>query len=239
MPDEDNTLHQAISPIVIRKFSLLFTGIFRTFIFLNGAILLIGVYNLYTSDDKCIRTNFWFICMLTINFWVMMLIFFMVSLCFKICILISQWPNVREIMEGNAWIQSLLLFPLTDTWSDDRDYEEMIAMAMNESMNDDQQARSPPTLDKLLGTELKWGFCIVLKDDIQSTNECIICAHKLSHIYPNFEGCVTLSCPCNDVFHKKCVLEWFHFNETEGTDTEPARVTCPSCRHAFTEMPTT
>jgi hypothetical protein len=233
MPDDD----QAISPTVIRKISILFTSIYRTFVFLNGVILMIGVYNLYTSDDKCFRTNFWFICMLTVNFWVMLLIFFMVSLCFKLCIMVAQWPSSREVLEGNAWIQSLLLFPLTDALHDDQDYEDIMAMAMQESMSNDQPSRSPPTLDKLLATELKWGFCMSTKENIQPTNECIICAHELSHTYPNFGGCVKLSCPCNDVFHKKCVLEWFHFNETDGTDTEPARVTCPSCRHAFTEMP--
>lgn len=218
------------SVLVVARISQLFLSFFKLFLFLNGGMLFLAVYNMYHSTENP-RFMFCNLCMLTMNFWMMMLLFFMVVLCLKVCLIMNYTP---EALQNNSWLQHIILFPFVENGGIMVGDEEMMQMAMQESMNADANTRSPPTLDKLLSTDLKWGFCMNPIQDPDLSLECLICSNKLEHTFPNIAGCVKLSCTCGTSFHRKCVLEWFHFNEIEATDTEPSRVTCPSCRHAFT-----
>lgn len=213
--------------ILIRRLSSLFYNVLKTFIFLNGMMIAMAVYNIFTSNIGSLRTSFWIFCMITINFWVMIMFFFLVSACIKICILV-----VASLSQDNTELLGQL-FPLSIPIGQDEDELETV---LNESLNTSPPSRTSPTLDKLLKAELKWGFSMKPETTPYSNDEkCLICANNLDYNFPGIVGCVSLSCSCDTIFHKKCLLEWFHFNETERTDTEPSMVTCPSCRHAFTE----
>lgn len=209
--------------IVVNRLSSIFYGTFKVFLTLNGIILLLSIYNMCGSSITGLRTNFWITCILIINFWVMMVFFFLLSLCFKFIFLLIEQNHEGE---NRSLLNSILLFPLIG------DDEEILQTILQESTNTEQASRASPTSDKLISINLKWGFCMETKAVVENDdNKCLICTNNLSHNFPEFQGCVSLQCNCDTIFHKKCILEWFHFNET---DTDTPVVTCPSCRHAFT-----
>ncbi len=96
-------------------------------------------------------------------------------------------------------------------------------------MEDTTENRLPPTNDQLLNLELKWGPYMVLEENPPESEKCIICLQSLE---PS-SGVIKLSCNCNNYFHRKCMIEWFYFNERE--DNNRFKVSCPSCRHTFEE----
>lgn len=219
------------SALVVARISQLFMSLFRLFLFLNGGMLMFAVCSLFQAKENW-RVMFFNLCMVTLNFWMMLLLFFMVSICLKVCLVMHYSP---ESLENSSWLQQILFFPFADSVLM-VDEEDAVQMAMDASMQEESNRRTPPTLDKLLGTDLKWGYCMTPVISPDASQECLICSNKMDHVFPNIAGCVRLSCTCGTIFHRKCVLEWFHFNETDATDTEPSRVTCPSCRHVFTPV---
>jgi hypothetical protein len=217
---------------MVRRISVMFHGIFRTFVTIQGIMMGISVLNIIRSEGKDIRTNFWLFCILLMNFWIMMVFFMLLSMCMKICIHLVTHSGSLELLEG------MMMFPMfMFTYSGEESEEEMMDAAVNESMNTPPAPpRNSPTLDKLLMMEVRWGSYAptIQPTDAQKEEKCLICMHEISFSYPLTSGVVEPSCMCATLFHKKCLLEWFYFNEKEATTTDPAQVTCPSCRHVFT-----
>lgn len=216
------------SNVLISRLSTLFYNIFKIFLFLNGIMLILSIYNICGSSSYLFRSNFWITCILVINFWVLMSIFFLLSICYKL--LLGLFDQLIDDGDNQTFIHSLMLFPLMG------DENDLIQAVLHESANTEQPSRSSPTSDKIIKIDLKWGFCMKLvtltSSELTDDNKCLICANALTHTFPDFQGCVRLECNCNTIFHRKCILEWFHFNENE--DDNRSIVTCPSCRHAFT-----
>jgi len=224
---------------IMRKMSSMLFSVFRSFLIINAIIMVIAITNVVQSEGTAFRGNFWMFCMLIFNFWMMVIFFFLISMCMKMCIFSMSPPSYIE-ENAEVFFQNLLMFPMM---IDEVYYDEdsMFVAATNESMraSPSSPTRSPPTLDRLMAMELKWGFCslpIVATTSAEKEEKCLICLQDMTHSYATFQGIISLSCHCNTLFHKKCILEWFHFNEKEASDTEPSLVTCPSCRHAFTAL---
>lgn len=226
----------AASSPMVNKISIIFYNVFKTFIMIECIMMGVSILNIVRSEGTEFRSYFWVFCVLLLNFWIMMIFFFLLSMCMKICLFITTRSSL-DVTEENTLLQSMLLFPLFSF--DYRSEEELIEAVMNESMNPTETIppRNPPTLDKLLKTELDWGFCarpVIPITTQQKEEKCLICLHDMTHGFPSISGVVSLSCMCSTLFHKKCLLEWFYFNEKQASDTEPAQVSCPSCRHVFT-----
>jgi len=225
----------AATPMV-RKISMVFYSVFKTFIMIEGIMVGVSILNIVRSNGTEFRTYFWVFCVLLLNFWIMMIFFFLLSMCMKICLFVVTRSSL-DVVEENSLLQSMLLLPLFSF--EYTSEEEIIEAVMNESMHQTEttRPRNPPTLDKLLKIELDWGFCartVVPITTQQKEEKCLICLHDMTHVYANVPGVVSPTCQCSTLFHKKCLLEWFYFNEQEATDTESSQVTCPSCRHVFT-----
>jgi len=220
---------------MVRKISVMFHGIFRTFITIQGIMMGISMFNILRSEAKEIRMNFWVFCILFMNFWIMMIFFMLLSICMKICIHVATQSGSLDLLEG------VMMFPMFmfSSYDGEETEEEMVETVMNASMNaSTTPPRNPPTLDKLLMMEVRWGSYAptVQPTEEQKEETCLICLHEISFSYPTTSGVVEPSCRCATLFHKKCLLEWFYFNEKDATTTDPAQVTCPSCRHVFTNV---
>ena len=220
------------SSSIVRRLSVLFQGIFRIFLFINGIMIGISVLNVIQSSSLHFRTHFWIFFILMVQFWMMVLIFFLLSVGLKVCLYVASGQTGEENIE---WMQALMLFPLREEGE-----EEIYQMMVQESMHTSAPpARNAPTMDKLLKMDLDWGSHVrplLQLSDAQKEEKCLICLQAMDHVMPtpSIQGVVHLTCTCNTLFHKKCILEWFHFNEKDAQGEEPRQVTCPSCRHVFT-----
>jgi hypothetical protein len=141
---------------------------------------------------------------------------------------------LNALDDEHSWLFSVIFFPLIS----EEDEGDFIQAITRESFEETQeQPIQSPTAVHLQELETKWNAIwkdITLPDD-KKEETCIICANPYTHQYPSHQGCVELTCSCATFFHKKCVLEWFHFNQKQDqNDENKSIVSCPSCRHVFT-----
>lgn len=223
--------------MLVRKMATVFSNVYNGFIIVNMILFCVSVLNVLQSDGKTFRMHFWFFCVMSVYFWMILILFLLLSICMRMVLyLLSHMPTSDQNSE--QLMESILAFPfmMDLTLSE----EELIDAVANESLMSPPTAvvRTPPTLDKLLRVEIRWG--IVLRTVsaerlVETEDKCLICLQDMRHVFPMMPGVVMLMCSCETMYHKKCIIEWFYFNENEASGTEPALITCPSCRHAFTE----
>lgn len=202
----------------LKKVSQIFLGIVKCFVGFNFFMLGFAIYNMIQSPDKMFRTHFWLFLLFLGNFWLMLFFLLVLSLCMKICML-SYEPNLQDIPR---------LWPLLHSFLTGEEESEEDIIAHLTLMESEEDNRSPPTNDQLLNLEVKWmTFLIPFEGEIPVENDkCIICLQSLEN------NVIRLGCDCRNLFHKKCVLEWFYFNEKEEEGGKK-KVSCPSCRHFF------
>lgn len=207
--------------LVIKRLSVLFYSVFKVFLVLNMILLALSIYNVNTYHGN----NYLFL-MFLMNFWIMMLIFSILSMYIKLFICV-----LHQDLIGDNSLYSIIFFPLIS----EEDEEEFIRLVSQQSFEQEQEQTStqPPTDDRLNELEIKWNnVWTVVSTDLSM--ECSICSHPQLFEHPTHKGCVRLSC-CPSILHKKCVLEWFHFCEKiDQNDESKYIVSCPSCRHIFT-----
>ena len=161
-----------------------------------------------------------------------MVFFCLLSMHFKLFICMLNENLLSALDDGQSWIYSVIFFPLAT----EEDEEDFIRMISEQSLqNDNQNNTQPPTTENLDGLEEKWSSIWKEVDvpDEKKEEQCLICANPYTHEYPSHKGCIELACSCATMFHKKCVLEWFHFNQRQN-NIDRTIVSCPSCRHVFT-----
>lgn len=216
---------------MIRRLAFLYQTIFRTFLFMNGIMIGVAVLNIIQSSSLHFRIYFWFFFYMMIQFWIMMLLFFFLSVSLKVCI---HMISAQSGEENADWVRMLMIFP------EERE-EELYQMMAHESLQTTTTpVRNAPTMDKLLKMDLDWGSYIRPLEqltDPQKDEKCLICLQTMEQPTPTIQGVVRLACACQTLFHKKCILEWFHFNAKDADDDGPGQVTCPSCRHVFIAVP--
>jgi hypothetical protein len=218
---------------MIHKITRMFYNLFRVFVGINLVMIVCAIMNVIQSNQTTFRMNFWFFCILVMNFWIMMILFFLVSISIKFSIVMSVDPSALD--ENMGWIQTMIVFPLMPSYDDN---DEVIRLVMEESINTPAPSRSAPASERLLKMEVKWGRAFRMYEDMsdeQKKEKCLICLQDMEHVFPTMAGVSVLTCNCNTLFHKKCILEWFHFNEKDATEAEPSTVSCPSCRHLFSD----
>jgi hypothetical protein len=217
---------------IIQRLLSLFQGILRVFLFLNGIMVGIAMINIFQSPGSHFRIYFWMFFFIILQFWTMTLLYFFISVSIRVSLyIISSSINGDNPLE---LVQTIFAFPLRQDGEEDIVFQ----MITNESLHDTSPRRVAPTMDRLLKMELDWGSHILSVDQstyAQSEEKCLICLHDMNHLFPRIPGVIQLSCACNTLFHKKCILEWFHFNAKESEQTDAYQVTCPSCRHVFLE----
>jgi hypothetical protein len=213
----------AVLSLMVKKLSVIFYSIFKIFLVLN--ILLLGS-TLYFSRST--GGTFLFL-VFFLNYWIMMMVFCLLSMYIKLFLCMTQ---VDSLGEDPSWVYSVIFFPLM-TEENEEDFLQFVAQ---QSMDQDSQTTTqPPTTEELAHLEARWKT-VMTDQEVAETlapEPCLICSNPYSHEYPSQKGCVVLDC-CPTLFHKKCVLEWFHFNgHPDQTDTDKSLVSCPSCRHVF------
>lgn len=202
----------------LKKVSQIFLGIIKCFVGFNFFMLGFAIYNMITSPETMFRTNFWLFLLFLGNFWIMLFFFLILSLCMKICML-SFEPSLEDVPRIWPLLYSFLTGDPTE--------EDLAAhLSLLESENDD---RPPPDNNQIMNIELTWGSIFKTPESFPPEEKCIICLQLLDPL-----NVVALSCDCPTFFHKKCVLEWFHFNQKEN-EHQQKTVSCPSCRHLFQE----
>ena len=218
--------------IIIKRLSTIFYSILKIFLMLNGVMMSIIVINIMKPLTEGYRANIWMMFVLMINFFIMLIFFFMLSMFIKLFICMSNENVMSQNDEDMSWIYSIIFFPLMNEINE----EEFIQMIAQDSFDESNENETiPPTTEKLVNLETKWGF--VLKNfeltEEKKEEKCLICANPYEYNFPLIEGCIVLTCDCSTVFHKKCLLEWFYFNEKHEEEEDKYITTCPSCRHAF------
>lgn len=222
--------------IAMQKIGKLVSSIFKVFLAINLIMIIVSIVNVVGASGEGFRTHFLFFCIIVINFWIMMIFFFLMTLCMKFSIIhtLSATPEPVPRDRFLSWMMTFSVFPMTETITTDGD---VLNIVLNESFQmQENTRREPPTLEKLLHADLKWGSVMTpfVPTDEHADDTCLICLHTMDHIISNLPGVVVLSCQCQTRFHKKCVLEWFYFSEKENHETHQNTTTCPSCRHVFT-----
>jgi hypothetical protein len=140
---------------------------------------------------------------------------------------------LNSLDDEHSWIFSVIFFPLISE-ENESDFMNLIFQQSFEEENTPSTTQ-PPTTENLSALETKWENIFKEKPVVVSDELCLICANAYTHEYPSHKGCVELACSCATIFHKKCVLEWFHFSQKQDqTDETKFIVSCPSCRHIFT-----
>lgn len=223
-------MNQAIG-IMVKKLSIIFYCIFKVFMILNMILLGLSMYIMIVSKSGI--GTFLFI-VFFVNFWIMMIFFCLLSMYIKLFICMVNEDLLNSLDTENSWIFSVIFFPLVS----EEDEEEFVQLLSQQSFETDNQEQNtqPPTTERLIELETKWK---TIWKDVQIPDEkkdetCLICANSYTHEYPSHKGCVELVCSCSTLFHKKCVLEWFHFNQKQDQNDETKSiVSCPSCRHVF------
>lgn len=233
---------QTNTPInmLVKKMSLIFFVIFKVFMILNMVLLGITIYLMVMASSGV--GVFLFVVFL-LNFIIMLIFFNFISICVKLFICMSMaltnnsiYQSMQE--EENSWVFSVMFFPLV-TEADEEEFMALIQQQSFDQGNEEQQNIQPPSTERLDSLENKWGFVMTSKEAPQPQTEdnqelCIICSNEYVYNYPTHRGCVELSCGCSVIFHKKCVLEWFHFNEKKNPDDDTkVNVSCPNCRKIF------
>lgn len=214
--------HAAL-PLIIKKLSSIYYSVFKVFLLLN--IILLGA-TVYLSKGSG-GTFLFFVFFM--NYWIMMIFFCLLSMYIKLFLCMTHLDNLEE---DQSWIYSVIFFPLLTEENED----DFLQFVMQQSMDNTQERETlPPTTENLESLETKWKTVMMERVVPEETkNEtCLICSNPYHHDYPSHRGCIVLGC-CTALFHKKCVLEWFHFNEKQDqSQPEKSIVSCPSCRHVF------
>lgn len=216
-----------VSTMIVRRMATIFSNIFRIFLIVNGVVMTVAIMNVIQSPLSAFRFHFWVFFIIMAQFWLMSLLFFLISISLKVVFYIS----VPQTGENPTWLQTLMLFPMNGDGDD-----EIMELIMTESMNTPQPSRNPPTTDRLLKINLDWGESINIMTEMtdeEKKEKCLICLQAVENDTTNIHGVVNLACMCHTVFHKKCILEWFHFNEKDIDGS--FQVSCPSCRFVFTK----
>ena len=225
--------------LAMQKIGKLVSSIFKVFLAINLVMIVVSIVNVVGASSDGFRTNFLFFCIIVINFWIMMIFFFLMTLCMKFSVIHTLSTTADPVPHERflSWIMTFSVFPMTETTTEG----DVLNIVLNESFQMTSQEqhstrREPPTLEKLLHADLKWGSVMTpcVPTEEQADDPCLICLHTMDHMISNLPGVVVLSCQCQTRFHKKCVLEWFYFSEKETNDTHERTTTCPSCRHVFT-----
>lgn len=217
--------------VMIHKITKMFYNLFRIFVGINFIMIICAIFNVIQSNQMTFRSNFWFFCILLMNFWIMMIFFLIASMSIKFSVIMSIDPTTLE--DNMGWIQTMIVFPIVPAYDD-----EVMEMVMEESINTPPPSRTTPATDRLLSMEVKWGDAFRMHEELseeQKKEKCLICLQDMDHVFPTATGVSVLTCNCDTMFHKKCILEWFHFNEKDATSSDPSTVSCPSCRHVFSE----
>lgn len=223
--------HNVAINLMVKKLALIFYIIFKVFLILNMILLGLSLYIMLVSKSGI--GTFLFI-IFFVNFWVMMIFFCLLSMFIKLFICMIHEDILNTLDDEHSWLFSVIFFPLISE-EDENDFIQTIAhQSFEENL---EQSTQPPTTDRLQELETKWNS--IWKDtsppDDKKDDPCLICANPYTHQYPSHQGCIELTCACATLFHKKCVLEWFHFNQKQDqNDDTQSIVSCPSCRHVFT-----
>lgn len=216
--------------LMVKKLSIIFYCIFKVFMFLNMGLLGLSLYVMLVSRSNI--GTFLFV-IFFINFWIMMVFFCLLSMCIKLFICMVHEDLLNTLDDGYSWMSAVIFFPLISE-EDEQDFVQMISL---QSLQEDQEQNTqPPTTEHLSGLESKWKtvWKEIKVPDEKKEEQCLICSNPYTHEFPYHKGCIELTCSCATLFHKKCVLEWFHFNERQDqTDETKTVVSCPSCRHVF------
>lgn len=209
--------------VIIKKLSSIYYCIFKVFMLLNALLLGVSFYMARNGSGAFLFIVFF------INFWMMMIFFCLLSMYIKLFLCMQHMGDLPDDM---TWIYAVIFFPLADEDTE----EEFVRLIAQQSLEEaQQQTTQPPTTERLNELETRWKH--VWEDVVGSGGDdtCLICANPYTHEYPSHKGVVRLNACCPTIFHKKCVLEWFHFNEKPDQNDEAKRiVSCPSCRHVFT-----
>lgn len=207
---------------VVKRLSVIYYCVFKVFMVLNGLLLGLAFYMLRNGASAFLFVIFF------INFWMMMIFFCLLSMYIKLFLCMQ---HMDEMPDDFSWVYAVIFFPLVDEETE----EEFVRLVAQQSLDEaQQQTTQPPTTDRLDELETRWKSVWEDAGGGSSDDACLICANPFTHEYPSHKGIVRLSGCCPTSFHKKCVLEWFHFNEKpDQTDETKRVVTCPSCRHLF------
>ena len=216
--------------MMVKKLSLIFYCIFKVFMLLNMVLLGLMLYVMLVARNGV--GTFLFI-VFFVNFWIMIIFFCLLSMYIKLFICMMNEDLLDALDTEYSWVFSVIFFPLTS----EQDEDEFVELISQQSLSDSQeQPTQPPTTERLNELETKWHD--IWKDidvpDDKKEETCLVCANTYIYEYPSHKGCITLTCSCATLFHKKCVLEWFHFNQKpDQNDDTKTIVSCPSCRHVF------
>lgn len=223
--------HNVAINLMVKKLALIFYTIFKVFLILNMILLGLSLYIMLISKSGI--GTFLFI-VFFVNFWVMMIFFCLLSMYIKLFICMIHEDIFNTLDDEHSWLFSVIFFPLISE-EDENDFIQTITQqSFEENL---EQPTQPPNTDRLQELETKWNsiWKEIAPPDDKKDDPCLICANPYTHQYPSHQGCIELTCSCATLFHKKCVLEWFHFNQKEDqTDETKLIVSCPSCRHVFT-----
>jgi len=225
-------MQQAVG-LMVKKLSVIFYCIFKVFIILNMLLLGLSMYIMIISRSGI--GTLLFIVFFT-NFWIMLIFFCLLSMYIKLFICMINQDLLNALDNEYSWIFSLIFFPLISE-EDEEEFVRLISQQSFETDNQEQNNTQPPTTERLEELETRWEKIWKEAHIPEEKKEeiCLICANVYPHEYPSHKGCVELVCSCATIFHKKCVLEWFHFNQKEDQNDETRSiVSCPSCRHVFT-----
>ena len=215
--------------IVVKKLAIIFYCVFKVFLLLNTILL---AFSLYTM---ILYRNIVFVAIFLLfftNFWVMMVFFFLLSMYIKLFLCMIQEEFSFHDRINESWLLSIIFFPLVS-----EEQEEDFLQYVSQQSFDEQQERivNPPTTTDMEGVETRWKQVVkeVGIDRVEDKKQepCLICANPYEFEYPCCKGWIELEC-CPVIYHKKCVLEWFHFNQKQNHE-DKWTVSCPSCRHLF------
>ena len=216
--------------IMVKKLALIFYCVFKVFLILNMILLGLAMYIMLVSKSGI--GTFLFI-IFFVNFWIMMIVFCLLSIYIKLFICMIHEDLLNTLDEEHSWIISVIFFPLLS----EEDEGDFLQTVYQQSFEENQEQNTPPpTTDRLAALDTKWHsiWREVIPPEDKKEEACLICANPYTHVYPSHKGCVELVCSCATLFHKKCVLEWFHFNQKQDqSDETQSIVSCPSCRHVF------
>lgn len=211
--------------LIVKKLSLIFYCVFKVFMLLNMFLLGFILYMMFITHSGI---AYFFFIIFCFNFGIMLIFFFLLSMYIKLFICMIH-DDLLTLDENQSWILSVIFFPLVTEESED----DFLQFVTQQSFEQEEPNTPPPTTERMDQLETKWKS--IWKDEIipeeKKQETCLICANLYTHEYPSHQGCIGLGC-CSVLHHKKCVLEWFHFNEKQ--EEEKWTVSCPSCRHVFT-----
>lgn len=216
---------------VLKKLSSIFYCVFKIFMILNSILLGLSIYIMLMARNG-IGTFFFIV--FFINFWIMMIFFWLLSMFVKLFLCMTHDDVLNLSDDHQAWLYSIIFFPLIN----EENEEDFLLYVSQQSFQQDQTERTvqTPTTEHLDKMESSWKQTFEEMSSVPDTETCLICSHFYTHSYPTHQGCVKVSC-CSTLLHKKCLLEWFHFNErSDQTDEEKKVISCPSCRHVFVSV---